>query len=188
MRTQPYAKYFFTADRALENARQRLCSATTTHSQLLTTTLRLSRFLTALTNEKPQTNSRSLCILFDTAESPAHCKHLYGNNKSRNIRSSKQPKTNPLSMWARYLIRGRLSRFCAEWRLLLLPRVPKRVENLETPTQLSHHSLSHTPTFSQPSRSHPRPLPARNSALLLISSAAVLIGGFVFSWGRPGSE
>ena len=31
-------KYFCTADRALENPRQRLCSTTTTHSQLLTTT------------------------------------------------------------------------------------------------------------------------------------------------------
>ena len=140
-------KYFCTVDRALENPRQRSCSAppprqqkimprqrsvlTHNFSQPLIATIRLSRFLTALTNETPQTISRSFCILFDTSKSPARCKHLYGNNKSRCIRSSKQHNTKPRDMWARYLIRGRLSRFCAEWWLLLLPRVPNRVENLE---------------------------------------------------------
>ena len=134
------------------------------------------------------TISRSFCILFDTAESPARCKHLYDNNKPRSIRSNKQHNTKPRDMWARHLIRGRLSRSCAEWWLLLLPRVPNPVENLEKRTQLSHHSLSHTPTFSQPSRQHHRPLPARSSALLLISWAVVRIGGFVFSCGRHGPE
>ena len=79
---------------------------------------------------------------------------------------------------------------CAEWWLLLPPRVPNRVENLEKPTQLSHHSLSYTPTFSQPSRQHHRPLPARNSAFIFASSPALrnssaatpfLVGGLVQS-------
>ena len=151
-------------------------------------TIRLSRFLTALTNVTPQTISRSFCILFDTAESPTHCKHLYGNNKSRSIRSSKQHNTKPRDTWAKYLIRGRPSRFCAEWWLLLPPRVPNRVENVEEPTHLSHHWRSHTLALSQPSRQPHRRLPARNSAFRFTPSPALLIGGYVLSCGQPGSE
>ena len=67
--------------------------------------------------------------------------------------------------------------------LLLLPH-QNASGNSRRASELSSHSLFGTLAPSQPSRSHPRPLPARNSALLLISSPALLIGGFVFSWNR----
>jgi hypothetical protein len=73
-------------------------------------------------------------------------------------------------------------------RLLLLLPHQNASGNARRASELSSHSLFGTLAPSQPSRSHPRPLPARNSALLLISSAALLIGGFVFSWVRPGSD
>ena len=65
---------------------------------------------------------------------------------------------------------------------------PKRLRNAKEASRLSHTWRSHTLAFSQPSRSHPRPLSARNSAFIFASSPALLIGGFVFSWDRPGSE
>ena len=71
--------------------------------------------------------------------------------------------------------------------LLLLPH-QNASRNARRASELSSHSLFGTLAPSQPSRSHPRNPPARNSALLLISSPALLIGGFVFSWGRPGSD
>ena len=61
-------------------------------------------------------------------------------------------------------------------------------ENTEKASELSSHSLSHTPTFSQPSRQPHRPLCARNSAFLSTPSAALLIGGYVLSCRRPGSD
>ena len=73
-------------------------------------------------------------------------------------------------------------------RLLLLLPHQNASGNARRASELSSHSLFGTLAPSQPSRSHPRPLPARNSAFLLISSPALLIGGFVFSCGRPGSE
>ena len=157
-------------------------------SQQLIATIKLSRFLTALTNETPGTISRPFSILFGTAESLAHCQHLYGNNKSRSIRSSKDHNMRPRSRWTGYLICGRLSRLWAERRPLLLPRVPNRAENGWKPTHLSHTWRFHTLAFSQPSRSHLLAPPARNSALISTPSAALLIGGYVLSCGRPGSE
>ena len=59
--------------------------------------------------------------------------------------------------------------------LLLLPH-QNASENAKKASELSSHSLFGTLASPQPPRSHPRPLRARNSALLLISSPALLIG------------
>ena len=72
--------------------------------------------------------------------------------------------------------------------ILLLLLLLNASEHANKASELSSHSLFGTLAHSQPSRSHHRPLRARNSALLLIPSAAVLIGGLVVSWGWPGSD
>ena len=122
--------------------------------------------------------------------SPAHCEHLYGNRKSSNNRTKKMLRS---TRSRGYLGSGLTDASSSiEMILLLLLLLPyhNASENTEKASELSSHSLSHPPTFSQPSRQPHRHLymSARNSALLLISSPALLIGGFVFAWGRPGSE
>ena len=71
--------------------------------------------------------------------------------------------------------------------LLLLPHQNVSGIQRKQVSSLVIRSLTLLLSLSPPA-SHHRPLPARNSALLLTSSAALLIGGFVFPWGRPGSE
>ena len=115
--------------------------------------------------------------------SPAHCQHLYGNRKSSNNRTKKMLRS---TRSRGYLGSGLTDASSSiEMILLLLLLLPyhNASENTEKASELSSHSLSHPPTFSQPSRQPHRPLSARNSALLLISSPDLLIGGFVFLWG-----
>ena len=64
---------------------------------------------------------------------------------------------------------------------------PGRLRNAKEASELSSHSLSHTPTFSQPSASHPRTSPARNSAFILTSPTMLIVAALVISRGRPGS-
>ena len=64
---------------------------------------------------------------------------------------------------------------------------PGRLRNAKEASELSNHSLSHTPTFSQPSASHPRTFFARNSALLSTSPTALIAAALVISWRKPGS-
>ena len=56
---------------------------------------------------------------------------------------------------------------------------PKRLRNAKEASRLSHTWRSHTLACSQPSRSHPRTPPARNSAFVSTPSLALVLRGFV---------
>ena len=60
------------------------------------------------------------------------------------------------------------------------PATPKRLRNAKEASRLSRHSLSHTLACSQPSRSHPRTPPARNSAFVSTPSLALVLRGLCF--------
>ena len=120
--------------------------------------------------------------------SPAHCQHLYGNRTLSNNRTKKMLRS---TRSRGYLGSGLTDASSSiEMILLLLLLLPyhNASENTEKASELSSHSLFGTLAPSQPSRSHPRHLRARNSALLSTPSPTLPIGGFVFSWGRPGSD
>ena len=63
---------------------------------------------------------------------------------------------------------------------------PKRLRNAkpEEASRLSHTWRSHTPACSQPSRSHRRTPPARNSAFVSTPSLALILRGSVLSYDR----
>ena len=67
------------------------------------------------------------------------------------------------------------------------PATQERLRNTKEASELSSHSLSLTRPFYQPSASHPRTPPARNSTLLSTSPTALIVAALVISRRRPGA-